>query len=87
DLYISSPNLLDKIYDFKVLYDWDMTTSLEKFSYDFNRADWVKFKSLLCNSQYEDCSVLEFNNIEAIASKHYQETLLIQLDKEGKQKD
>ncbi|RNA24210.1 hypothetical protein BpHYR1_014989 [Brachionus plicatilis] len=43
--------------------------SLEKFSYDFNRADWVKFKSLLCNSQYEDCSDLEFNNIEAIASK------------------
>ncbi|RNA17411.1 hypothetical protein BpHYR1_005706 [Brachionus plicatilis] len=27
------------------------------------------FKSLLCNSQYEDCSDLEFNNIEAIASK------------------
>ncbi|RNA29353.1 hypothetical protein BpHYR1_029830, partial [Brachionus plicatilis] len=43
--------------------------SLEKFSYDFNRADWVKFKSLLCNSQYEDCSDLESNNIEAIASK------------------
>ncbi|RNA31969.1 hypothetical protein BpHYR1_008483 [Brachionus plicatilis] len=101
DLYISSPNLLDKIDDFKVLYDWDMTSdhypvqlklnsnyisinqaSLEKFSYDFKRADWVKFKSLLCNSQYEDCSDLEFNNIEAIAK-----TLLIQLDKEGKQKD
>ncbi|RMZ99573.1 hypothetical protein BpHYR1_027933, partial [Brachionus plicatilis] len=58
DLYISSPNLLDKMYDFKVLYDWDMTSdhypvqlklnsnyisinqaSLEKFSYDFKRAD------------------------------------------------
>ncbi|RNA00337.1 hypothetical protein BpHYR1_053125 [Brachionus plicatilis] len=89
-MQIAYCSLLDKIYDFKVLYDWDMTSdhypvqlkqnfnyisinqaSFEKFSYDFNRADWVNFKSFLCNSQYEDCSDLEFNYIEAIPTVRF----------------
>lgn len=50
-------------------YTYINQASPKQFSNDFNRAYWAKFKSLLSNSQHVDCSDMQQNNIEVIASK------------------
>ncbi|RNA44023.1 hypothetical protein BpHYR1_046226 [Brachionus plicatilis] len=105
DLYLSSPNILDKIFDFKVPYDWDMTiftkqalrnlvmTSTEltglNLRVPFTTANMkiALISSLITLRLSLLQAGLSQLNLVNYSGKHYLETLLIQLDKEGKQKD